>query len=204
MKNFRASLQGSPAQRSSWLAAFAAFPLVFFVLTLAVCLFPAGSAHAQTAPSGYQEGFSLSAGATASGYYVDYGGEKIAGPAIFVDADTRHRIGIEGEARWLLAPQTNKVHNTTWLVGLRYNAFNFHERFFPYVKGMVGFTQFNFPYGYAKGDYLVVAPGGGLDMSLTRRVRWRVVDAEYQIWPQFTFGSESSWGVSTGIRYRIF
>jgi len=31
-----------------------------------------------------------------------------------------------------------------------------------------------------------------------------VVDAEYQIWPQFTFGSQYSAGISTGIRYRIF
>jgi hypothetical protein len=192
-------LHNAPAERSFRLAAAAFFPLI-----LAACLFPAGSAHAQTVPSGYQEGFSLAAGATASGYYLDYGGEKIAGPAVFVDADTKHHIGIEGEARWLVVPQRADVHNTTWLVGLRYNAFHFHDRFYPYVKGMVGFTQFTFPYSYAKGDYLVVAPGGGVDMSLTRRIRWRVVDAEYQIWPQFTFGSEDSWGISTGIRYRIF
>lgn len=203
MKNFRVLKQDSTVKPSSRSAGSASLPaLLAFCLVLALA--PSGSAHAQTAPSAWQEGFSLSAGATASGYYLQYGARKIAGPAVFVDADTRHHIGIEGEARWLLAPQTANVHNTTWLIGLRYSAFDFHQKFHPYVKGLVGFTQFNFPYNYAKGDYLVVAPGGGLDYNLGRRLRWRVVDAEYQIWPQFTFGNETSFGVSTGIRYRIF
>jgi hypothetical protein len=50
----------------------------------------------------------------------------------------------------------------------------------------------------------VVAPGGGTDFRLTRRVRWRVVDFEYQFWPQFQFGMMSSVGVSTGLRIKIF
>jgi hypothetical protein len=177
----------------------------FFSL-LALAFFPGlpPAARAQTAPSGFEDGFTLSAGATASGYYIGYGQRKIAGPAIFIDADTRHRYGIEGEARWLNFPQTANVHNTTWLVGVRYSFFQFDHRFYPYAKGMVGFTQFNFPYNYAKGDYLVIAPGGGLDYRLSHRVRIRIVDAEYQIWPQFTFGNTSSWGVSTGLRLRVF
>jgi hypothetical protein len=198
MKNICPSMHDSTANRGFWRSVVALFPW-----PVLACLLLAGAAHAQTAPSAFQEGFSISAGATVSGYYLDYGGTKIAGPAVFVDIDTKHRIGIEGEARWLVVPQTNDVHNTTWLIGGRYNVFRL-PRIHPYVKGMVGFTQFNFPYSYAKGDYLVIAPGGGVDFSLTRRLRWRVVDAEYQIWPQFTFGSEDSWGLSTGIRYRIF
>jgi hypothetical protein len=171
---------------------------------LALCCGWAGTAHSQTVPAGWEDGFSLSAGGTASGFNLGYGDQKIAGPAVFVDADTRHRIGVEGEARWLVIPQTASVHNTTWLVGARYSLFNFHERWYPYAKGMVGFTQFNFPYNYAKGDYLVIAPGGGVDYRLSHRLRIRIVDAEYQIWPQFTFGSTSSWGISTGVRVRVF
>ena len=178
-------------------------------LLFAFCLFAAwlglgAAAEGQSAPSGWEEGYSISVGGTASGYYLGYGARKIAGPAAFFDIDTRHRLGIEGEARWLLAPQTADVHNTTWLIGGRYTPFRFEGRFSPYVKGLVGFTQFNFPYNYAKGDYFVVAPGAGLDYRLSRRVRLRVVDFEYQFWPQFTFNSVPSYGISTGIRVRVF
>jgi len=69
---------------------------------------------------------------------------------------------------------------------------------------LVGFGLFNFPYNFAHGSYLVVAPGGGVDFRLNRRFRVRLVDFEYQIWPQFTYGAMSSVGVSAGIRYRIF
>jgi len=168
------------------------------------CLVAGLSAHSQTLPSGWQEGFTLSAGGTASGYYLGYGGREIAGPAVFVDAETRHRFGIEGEARWLRIPQTSSVHNTTWLIGGRSTVYAFERKWYPYAKGLIGFTQFNFPYNYAKGDYLVIAPGGGLDMRISERVRMRVVDAEYQFWPQFSFTNVSSWGISTGVRVRVF
>jgi hypothetical protein len=35
-------------------------------------------------------------------------------------------------------------------------------------------------------------------------VSFRLADAEYQVWPQFTFGSMSSYGVSAGVLYHIF
>jgi hypothetical protein len=73
-----------------------------------------------------------------------------------------------------------------------------------YGKGMVGIGQFNFPYNYAKGTYLVIAPGGGVDYRWTRRMTVRLADVEYQIWPQFTYGSMTSAGVSVGLRYNIF
>jgi hypothetical protein len=69
---------------------------------------------------------------------------------------------------------------------------------------MVGFGEFNFPYHFAHGSYLLVAAGGGVDYRLSRRWSVRLADVEYQNWPQFTFGSMTSVGVSAGIRYRIF
>ena len=54
-------------------------------------------------------------------------------------------------------------------------------------------------------------PGGRFDrrrpeqgLRINHRIRLRAVDFEYQLWPQFTFGFLSSYGVSTGIRVRIF
>jgi hypothetical protein len=46
--------------------------------------------------------------------------------------------------------------------------------------------------------------GRRVDYSLTRKIRWRAVDFEYQSWPQFHYGQMSSYGASTGIRIKIF
>jgi hypothetical protein len=50
----------------------------------------------------------------------------------------------------------------------------------------------------------VLAPGGGVDYRWKRRISFRLADVEYQIWPQFNFGSMTSVGVSAGVRYHIF
>jgi len=157
---------------------------------------------AQVAASGDAGGYTLSAGGTASGYQVQYGEQKLLGVTALVDVDTRRRIGLEAEGRWLLFHQSNDVHVTEWEAGPRYH-FS-HGRLQFYGKGMVGIGQFNFPYNFAKGNYLVIAPGGGVDYRWTRRMTLRLADVEYQIWPQFTYGSMTSAGVSVGLRYNIF
>ena len=74
----------------------------------------------------------------------------------------------------------------------------------PYAKGLIGFGQFNYPYNLGTDNDFVVAPGGGLDFRVTKRIRIRVADFEYQIWPGFHYGTLTSYGLSTGIRVRIF
>lgn len=143
----------------------------------------------------------LSAGVAVSGFHIDYGDRKLLGITAWVDADTTHRLGIEGELRRLDYHQTHNVHAETYLVGPRYH-FNF-GRTQPYVKALVGNGHFNFPYNYATGNYLVIAGGGGIDYRLTRRLAARA-DIEYQKWPEFTFGSMGSAGGTIGIRYTIF
>jgi hypothetical protein len=158
--------------------------LAFAVVLLGWPLGTALTASAQAVQSADAGGPLLSVGGTASGYYLQYGQIKLLGASVFVDADTRRHFGVEAEARWL----------------------QFHQigRFQPYVKVLAGVGEFNFPYNYATGSYLVVAPGGGLDYRINRLIRIRVADVEYQLWPQFTYSSMSSVGVSTGIRLRIF
>lgn len=140
-------------------------------------------------------------GASASGYYLQYGVRKMAGVSAFVDADSAHHIGVEGEGHWLEFHQTANVHAESYLIGPR-----FHVdlgKFQPYAKAMVGFADFNFPYNFAHGNYLVVGAGGGVDYRLTPR--WSVRgEVEYQDWPRFTFGAMTSVGVNAGIRYRVF
>jgi hypothetical protein len=175
---------------------------VFPALLVAVCLVLARPAHAQVVPSADAGGFTLIAGGTASGYDIQYGHQKLLGVAAFVDADTRRRIGFEGEARWLQYHQSNDVHVTDWLAGPRFHLSK--GKFQYYAKGLVGVGKFQFPFNYAHGTYLVIAPGGGVDYRWSRKVSFRLADFEYQYWPQFTYGAMSTYGVSVGVRYHIF
>lgn len=159
-------------------------------------------AQAQVQASGDRGGLILSVGAMGSGDYLQYGQRKMAGITAFVDADTKRRFGIEAEGRWLEYHQTANVHAETYSIGGRYH-FDV-GRFSPYAKGLVGFGDFNFPYSYAYGRYLVVTAGGGLDFHWKHRITIRAVDFEYQDWPNFTFGNMNSLGVNAGLRVRIF
>lgn len=169
---------------------------------LAICACLTGLAAAQVQPQGDKGGLSLSAGATGTGYYVQYGERKMAGITWFVDADTRRRLGIEAEGRWIEYNQSADVHVETYSIGVRYH-FN-ADRFQPYAKGLVGFGDFNFPYNLATGRFLVVTAGGGVDYMLNRRIQIRAADVEYQNWPQFTFGNMTTLSGSVGLRVRIF
>jgi hypothetical protein len=180
------------------------------VVLLAVCLLGlGGAAQAQVVPSADRGGLTLSAGGTLSAYHLGYGEQKLLGPAIFVEADGRQHIGVEGEARWLKfhwkAGQNGPAADeraTTYLIGPRYSMY--YGRFQPYLKGLAGAGHFNFPYNLGRDNCLVIALGGGFDYRLTRRIRWRAVDFEYQSWPQFHYGQMSSYGASTGLRIKIF
>ena len=172
-------------------------------LLLCGCATLSATAHAQVAPSGDKGGAILTVGALGSGEALDYGQRKMLGITGFVDLDTRRRLGVEAEARWLEFHQTANVHAETYSVGARYH-FDVGSRFQPYVKGLIGFGHFNFPYNDATGSYLVITGGAGLDYHLTNRLYWRAADFEYQSWPQFTFGAMQTAAVSTGLRVRIF
>ena len=174
----------------------------WFVVLTPILLF-AGShlALGQAAESANAGQGMLYAGAAASGFTLQYGDRKMLGYAVWVDADTIRRFGIEGEMRRLEYHQTANVHAETYLAGLRYH-FNY-GRTQPYIKALAGYGHFNFPYDFATGNYFVIAGGGGLDYRLGNRWSARA-DFEYQEWPQFTFGAMNSLGGTVGIRYRIF
>jgi len=162
----------------------------------------AGPARAQVIYSGDKGGLSIWAGATGSGYYVQYGERKMAGVAALVDIDTRRRLGIEAEGRWVEFRQSADVHVETYSIGARYH-FNL-RRFDPYVKGLAGFGDYNFPYNLATGRFFAATGGAGLDIRLSPRVYLRAADAEYQYWPQFTFGAMTTLSGSVGLRVRVF
>jgi hypothetical protein len=175
---------------------------VLAAVLLAACIATARPASGQVVPAADAGGCKVTVGATATGYALQYGDRKMLGVAAIADVDTNRRIGIEGEAQWLMFHQTANVHTTTYLIGPRYHMT--FCRFQPYAKGLIGFGQFNYPYHLGQDNDLVIAPGGGVDFRISRRVRLRLADFEYQIWPQFHYGALSSYGISSGIRVRIF
>ncbi len=188
----------TPARRDS--TSCTGMPLAF--LLFAVLFLIASSASAQVVAAGDAGGYNLTVGATASGDYLQYGARKMLGINAIVDIDTKRRTGFEGEAQFLIFRQTANVHTTTYLAGPRYHLT--YGRFQPYLKGLIGFGQFNYPYNYGTDNDLVIAPGGGVDFRVTHRFRLRLADFEYQYWPQFHYGAMSAYSISSGIRVRIF
>ena len=126
------------------------------------------------------------------------------------DEERKHRI--RATIEWLSSctrtdrdSSTKKAAATTYLVGPRYRFKGLgNYRFSPYAKFLIGDGSFNFPYNTGTGNYFVMAPGGGIDYHWKSRFDLRLCDVEYQIWPQFSFGSVSNISASAGLRYRIF
>ena len=171
------------------------------ICSLALFLLPAvASAQAKYTATG--PGSYLQLGVTFSAFHSQYGDRLIAGPSAFLDAHLYRRLGLEAEARDLNVHTDEGVRQQTYLIGPKLTILP--HRFRPFVKLLAGRGEFRFPYGYAQGSYLVLAPGAGVDYRLGES-RWslRVVDVEYQDWHHFTFGKLRNLGASTGITYRI-
>ena len=164
-----------------------------------------GSAHAQSPESATGDWSSLAVGGSFNASRLQYGQHWLLGGTAFVDANFTWRYGIEGETNWEVLRQVEQTHATTYLIGPRYQLAGMGQnaQWRPYVKFLVGDGYFNLPYHYAWGNYFVMAPGAGIDYRVNSRIRLRLIDAEYQYWPGFTYGSMTNLSVSTGVRYRI-
>ena len=164
---------------------------------------PAKRSQAQAVPTATGPGGRLSLGLAASGFQADYGKRDIGGAAVYLDANLNLHLGLEAEARRLQYREEAGVRQTTYLAGprltLRPGALS------PYVKLLAGIGQFRFPYGYADGRYFVVAPGAGIDYRLRGGgIKVRLIDFEYQDWPQFTYGQVHPYGLSAGVSVRLW
>ena len=160
-----------------------------------------GQVQAQVAEAAIGGEQQFAVGGMVSAMHIDYGKRWLAGSGIYVDANLNVHLGLEGEARLLNAHEEADTHATTYLGGARYTFNSPHGRLRPYAKALAGVGEFAFPYRYAKGSYLVLEGGGGLDFRLSHRIRVRLIDVEYQRWPFFTFGPMTAYGASAGVRY---
>jgi hypothetical protein len=174
------------------------------VAPLLASLFCVQQAMAQAVPTATSPGSSIAVGGTYSMYQTEYGQRVLGGAGFHLDINPRKSFGLEAEARWLRQNQQANTHENTYLIGPRYQTSIGSSRWKPYFKVLVGLGVFNFPYDYQKGQYFVVAPGAGLECRLNDTFSLRVIDIEYQRWPQFTYGPITPYGVGFGITWRIF
>ncbi len=158
-------------------------------------------ARAQALPTATGPGGFIAVGAMGSGFQVDYGKRWIGGGGVYADANLTWRYGLETEVRQLRYHQEAGVRESTYLIGPRVTLRP--TGVMPYAKVLVGVGGFRYPYGYAKGNYLVIAPGAGIDYSLGDRLTLRLLDFEYQDWQNFTYGHLHPYGISFGVSVRV-
>jgi hypothetical protein len=174
------------------------------LLAPALLLASARIACAQTTPAGHRGELHLSAGGTGSFDTIQYGSRQMYGVGAFVDAESTGHFGLEAEGRWIEFPsQLDNVHAETYSIGGRYH-WVLTNHWQPYVKGLIGFGNFNYAYGLGQDHDLVVTEGGGMDFHWTRRVYLRVADFEYQEWPEAHYGNLTPLNLSAGLKVRIF
>jgi hypothetical protein len=176
-----------------------AFALLVLLIGLAV---GTPRSHAQALPTATAPGEYMAIGGGGSLYQVDYGQRLLGGLDAYVDINPTWRYGIEGEARFLRYNTSEQVTETNYLIGPRVS-FLPRRSFHPYAKFLVGDGHIVLPFHYAEGDLFALAPGAGLDYTIRDRFIVRVVDFEYQMWPQFTFGSLHPYGLSAGLSIRL-
>ena len=170
-------------------------------LLVAALLALATAARSQARPTATGPGTSVRIGSGASLYDIVYGQRSLAGTVAWADANPTWRLGVEGEARWLRLHDDAGTRQSTYLLGPRLTLRP--GRIEPYLKFLAGAGLMQFPFNYGHGGYFVAAAGAGVDLHLGRRFQLRALDAEYQAWPQFSFGAIHPYGISSGISYTI-
>ena len=184
-------------------------PILFLAFILLAAR--ASSLHAQVVPSATSGQFSISAGGMASAFQPDYAGgfvtgasgNRLYGAGAFVDVKFSRWFQVEAEGRWLRFNQFVDIDETNFLIGPRLPIHHF-GRYTPYVKALAGYGLMNFEFNEATGRFTALAYGGGVDVSLTRRISARG-DFEYQQWPNWISNEALyPYSASVGISYRIF
>jgi opacity protein-like surface antigen len=161
-------------------------------------------AWAQAVPTATGPGSYTDIGVAGSYFNVNYGQQKVGGGSIYLDANLYRRYGAEVQYQTLRYNEPGGMRQTTYLAGPRYSFRTRNHSFVPWIDILAGRGEFDFPYGYAKGVYFVYAPGAGVDYGLTRNIKLRLISAQYQKWPQFTFGDLHPYGVSAGVSLRVW
>lgn len=161
--------------------------------------------RAQVAPAAGRNGLSVAAGGEGSLFQPDYAGQGVAqtspnrlyGIGAYVDVRFTRWVQVEAEGRWLHFNEYLGIDENSYMIGPRIPIHDFHG-WTPYGKVLFGWGSGSFLTGRA-GTF---AYGGGVDYRLTRKIKIRAFDFEYQQWQV----KPTLWpyGGSAGISYTIF
>lgn len=194
---------------------------------LSVCLVVSTSLFSQTKESAEGPGSSVWVGGEITTFNPDWGCDhaspfgcftsQLLGITPFVDVNNLilHRVGAEGEARFLRWHDPAKgLTESSYLLGPKVSLVHYKDKLSFSGKFLVGEGHVDIPNpSPGTGNYFVYAPGGIAEYRVTRRLSARI-DYEYQFWPSFkgvpipgvTSGSGGLTpnGFSAGASYRLF
>jgi hypothetical protein len=129
--------------------------------------------------------------------------QPLLGVGAYVDVKLTRWVQLEAEGRWQRFNQNANIYQDNYLVGPRLPVYHFW-RSSVYAKVLAGSSKMNFDSYGDHGSFTALAFGGGMDVKLTKRLSLRLVDVEYQYWPDWGNSSLSPYGASMGVGYRIF
>jgi opacity protein-like surface antigen len=156
---------------------------VFRIAALAACLYT-NSVQAQVVPSAKGQGHALWVGGEYSNIHAGFpyqSSQRLWGVGAFVDYHLTVHLDVEAEARFLEFNSFYGESENNFLAGPRYLARRF-GKVQPYAQCLVGIARIQYPFSIGSGQYLALAPGGGLNYRLYRRWTLRG-EYEYQFWP---------------------
>jgi len=182
-------------------------------LCLSVFLLTAAALHGQAIPTALR-GATLEAGGNFNIVRPDYGDQWMYGFGAVVDANARKWWGLEAEGDFNFLHGPSSTKEDTFGFGPR--LLLVHERWTPYSKFLIGFGHISLPNpGHPGVTNLEYAFGGGADWRYKPKITIRVVDVEYQMWPNFSNspdvnnprghgGALTPLKISVGVKYRFF
>lgn len=161
--------------------------------------------HAQASPTAERAtGIQVGAGLTI--VQPDYNPATIKGYSIYGSFDFTRHIGVEGDIHIANVITPNDIGERSYLLGPRYI---FHRgRLHPYAKALLGLGVFTFEPVYvtsssSSSTHRMYALGGGLDITVKRRLNVRAIDLEYQRWPGFGANGLTPIAITVGAAYNF-
>jgi hypothetical protein len=191
---------------------------LFISLLFSVLLITGTVAGAQVVSSATGRQVSITAGGIASIFQPDYIGgynsngvvaqaskNPLFGVGAYVDLRFSRWVQIEAEGRWMRWNQFEGIYQDNYLIGPRLPVYRF-RRATVYGKVLAGYAKMDFGsvLGDFRGRFTDMAFGGGVDVKLTKHIRLRAADVEYQYYPYWGNYTLSPYGASVGIGYKIF
>jgi hypothetical protein len=131
----------------------------------------------------------------------DYVNTNIQGVSFWGDYDFLKHVGVEASVHIGSIITPSDIDENSYMVGPRFMIRR--HKFTGYAKFIFGrATITNTDYNLSS-SYNAYAYGGGLEYRATRKINVRVLDFEYQQWPNFEPNTLSPIAITVGAAYII-